>query len=97
MLFSQFLTLAALFLPFLVAQEATANEAQPLERPAGFAKPVGTDFALAGTTPERFAGMNTWYLTKQTVSDERNVTGTLQMMKDVSFIYWKVTVLVSGD
>ena len=49
---------------------------------AQFAKPSGLLFALDGTNPERFAGINSWYLTGHTV--DADIDSAFQTMANVS-------------
>jgi hypothetical protein len=66
-LFSHILALSILLLSFVGAQ---------------FAKPSGLLFALDGTNPERFAGINSWYQTGHTV--DADIDSAFQTMNSVS-------------
>lgn len=49
---------------------------------AQFAKPSGLLFALDGANPERFAGINSWYLTGHTA--DADIDNAFQTMHSVS-------------
>jgi hypothetical protein len=66
-LISHILALSILLLSFVGAQ---------------FAKPSGLLFALDGTNPDRFAGINSWYLTGHTV--DADIDSAFQTMTNVN-------------
>jgi hypothetical protein len=70
-LISHILAFFSLLLPFVGAQT-----------PPQFAKTSGLSFAIDGTNPGRFAGINAWYLSKHTVDAE--IDSAFQTMANVS-------------